>query len=84
MCLRDPGWQLLSLDPGFLAGIGASQKLFYRRCEARLGEKVDLEIPQRRQTVVRKGMPTVGLQRAVYLAVLEETQGSYKLLWSSI
>lgn len=84
VCLRDPGWQLLSLDPGFLAGIGASQKLFYRRCEARLGEKVDLEIPQRRQTVVRKGMPTVGLQRAVYLAVLEETQGSYKLLWSSI
>lgn len=73
-CLSDPGWQLLSLDPGYLAGIGASRKLFYRRCEARLGEKVDLEIPQRRPTVVRKGMPTVGSHRAIYLAVLEETQ----------
>ena len=73
-----PGW-----DPGCLAGIGASRKLFYRRCEARLGEKVDLAVLQRRQTVVRKGMPTVGLHRAVYLAVLEETQSSYKLLWSN-
>lgn len=84
VCLSDPGWQLLSLDPGYLAGIGASRKLFYGRCEARLGEKVDLEIPQRRPTVVRKGMPTVGSHRAIYLAVLEETQSSHKLLWSSI
>lgn len=68
VCLSDPGWQLLSLGPGYLAGLCANQKL--SRESVRPGQiRKKTEKSLREDKPVGKGTASVGSHSAVYLAM---------------